>query len=98
MTARVPLGSPVPRAVAVVVRGAKLLVVARRLDGREYAVLPGGGIEPGETPEQAVVREAREETGLETRVVRWLFDDVYLLHIVGGDVLLGHDPEPAHLP
>ncbi|MGV8169628.1 MAG: NUDIX domain-containing protein [Candidatus Nanoarchaeia archaeon] len=26
---------------------------------------PGGGIEPGETPEQTVVREVREETSLE---------------------------------
>ena len=43
MTARAPLGSPEPRAVAVVARGAKLLVIARRLDGQEYAVLPGDG-------------------------------------------------------
>lgn len=34
---------------------------------------PGGHIEPGETPAQAAVREAREETGLEVRLVR---DDV----------------------
>ena len=74
MTARVPLGSPVPRAVAVVVRGAKLLVVARRLDGREYAVLPGGGIEPGETPERAAVRELAEECTLDGTAVRRLFD------------------------
>ncbi len=31
--------------------------------------LPGGRIEPGETPEQAVVREILEETDLPTRVL-----------------------------
>jgi predicted acetyltransferase/ADP-ribose pyrophosphatase YjhB (NUDIX family) len=71
---RVPLGSPEPRAVAVVARGAKLLVIARRLDGREYAVLPGGGIEPGETPEEAAVRELAEECSLDGTVVRRLFE------------------------
>jgi predicted acetyltransferase/ADP-ribose pyrophosphatase YjhB (NUDIX family) len=71
---RVPLGNPEPRGVAVVVRGAKLLVMARRLDGREYAVLPGGGIDPGETPEQAAVRELAEECSLEGTAVRRLFD------------------------
>jgi ADP-ribose pyrophosphatase YjhB (NUDIX family)/predicted acetyltransferase len=71
---RVPLGDPTPRAVAVVVRGHKLLVIRRRLDGREYAVLPGGGIEPGETAADAAVRELAEECSLSGRVVRHLFD------------------------
>ncbi|MBA8793537.1 8-oxo-dGTP pyrophosphatase MutT (NUDIX family) [Friedmanniella endophytica] len=56
------------RAVAVVVRGGRLLVVTRhRVDPTgvsDYVVLPGGGIEPGETPEQAALRELAEETGL----------------------------------
>ena len=33
-------------------------------------VLPGGGIDPGETPEIAVVREMKEETGFEVKIVR----------------------------
>jgi 8-oxo-dGTP diphosphatase len=57
-----------PRAVAVVRRGQELLVVKRRRDGRDYAVLPGGSVEPGEGFEQAVVRELWEETTLQARV------------------------------
>jgi 8-oxo-dGTP pyrophosphatase MutT (NUDIX family) len=35
-------------------------------------VVPGGRVEPGETFDQTAVREVREETGLEVRVVREL--------------------------
>lgn len=37
--------------------------------------LPGGGVEPGETPEQAAVRETREETGYDVELVRLLGED-----------------------
>ncbi|MFD1676496.1 NUDIX domain-containing protein [Alicyclobacillus fodiniaquatilis] len=36
------------------------------------AALPGGHIEYGESPDEAAVREAKEETGLDVEVVRFL--------------------------
>jgi 8-oxo-dGTP pyrophosphatase MutT (NUDIX family) len=33
-------------------------------------VLPGGGLDPGETPEEGAQREVREETGYEVRIIR----------------------------
>ena len=52
------------RAVLLIVADSRLLLVHRRKGGQEYHVLPGGGIEPGETPEGAAMRESLEETGL----------------------------------
>jgi 8-oxo-dGTP pyrophosphatase MutT (NUDIX family) len=46
----------------VVVRGEELLVITPA--GRDVTGLPKGGLELGETPEQAAVREVREETGV----------------------------------
>jgi 8-oxo-dGTP diphosphatase len=57
-----------PRAVAVVQRNRRLLLIKRHYRGRGYAVLPGGSVEPGETFEQAAVRELWEESTLRGRV------------------------------
>lgn len=58
------------RSVAIVVRDGKILMERVFYFGREFYTVPGGGIEPGETPEQAVLRELKEETGLEGKIVK----------------------------
>ncbi len=45
------------------------VLLQRRGDSNKWG-FPGGAIEPGETPEKAAIREAKEETGLDVSVVR----------------------------
>ncbi len=52
---------------AVIVVDGRVLVL-RRSDRDEW-VLPKGHLEPGERPEDAALREAREETGLDVRLL-----------------------------
>lgn len=47
------------KAAGILIRARKLLV--ERSKGKEFFIAPGGSIEPGETAEQALLRELREE-------------------------------------
>jgi 8-oxo-dGTP diphosphatase len=87
----------------VVVRddAGRLLMIRRGTDpGRGLWSLPGGRVEPGETPAAAAVREAREETGLAIEVGELLATvdvlDDYVVHdfaatVVGGALHAGDD-------
>ncbi|MDQ6830606.1 MAG: NUDIX domain-containing protein [Gemmatimonadota bacterium] len=57
-----------PSAYAIIADENGRLAVVRTPEG---IFLPGGGIDPGETPAQAAVREAREECGLVVRARSW---------------------------
>lgn len=64
----------------IVVHENSLLVIHRNNHGSLYATVPGGGVEPGETPAQAATREVYEETSVAVNIERLLYtwqDDTF---------------------
>jgi 8-oxo-dGTP pyrophosphatase MutT (NUDIX family) len=72
----------------IIPRGRTVLVLRRsRTDGFLPGAydLPGGGLDPAESPEEGVKREVLEETGLHTSIVRRLGSRSYLLDPDSGE-------------
>ena len=53
------------RAAGVIIKDNQILLMHRRKNGQEYWVVPGGKVEEGETSDQAVKREIKEELNLD---------------------------------
>lgn len=58
---------------AIIIEGDKILVMHRNNEGSQYFTLVGGKVDKNETPEQALVREVREETGLHVTSAKLVF-------------------------
>jgi len=85
----------------------KILLVRHSSIGRKGILWapPGGGMKFGTSAEENLIREFKEETGLDISVMDFLFVHEFLsppLHAmefffrvkkVGGSLMLGHDPE-----
>ncbi len=90
------------RASAVIIKNDKILLMHRIKDNREYYVLPGGGVEDGESAEQALTREIKEEAGLSVEIDKKLceYDNkesnrtehIFVVNNFVGDISLG-EPE-----
>ena len=58
---------------AIIIEDGNMLVMHRNKQGSQYFTLVGGRVDDSETIEQAVVREVREETGLEVVSAQLVF-------------------------
>ncbi|MCW4007251.1 MAG: NUDIX hydrolase [Candidatus Bathyarchaeota archaeon] len=81
----------------------KILLIKRRtVPFCGFWALPGGRVDPGETVEQTIVREVKEETGLDVKIVRKIgeyheqgvqdgveydyYPACFLVNVVGGEI------------
>jgi 8-oxo-dGTP diphosphatase len=99
------------RVAAIIERDGLVLMVRQRAkgsagrhDGYEYLTLPGGGVEAGESPLDAVAREVVEEIGLRVVSASYLrrvehadhrsgATSLFYAEVAEGPATLGSDPE-----
>lgn len=92
---------------AIIIKNDTLLVMNRNKFGTIYDTLPGGNVEMGETPEQAVYREVAEETMVTFTNHRLVYIEhsdaiygdqyVYLCEYVSGEPQLHPEAEEQHI-
>jgi len=96
------------RVQIVIVENGKYILLKHlvKSENRTFWGLPGGGREEGETDEQAAIREAKEETGLDIRLLPIMFEYLagkkkfiydrfvtYLAYPIAGEAATGSEPE-----
>ncbi len=95
------------RAAIILLKDDQIALIERHRADQHYFTFPGGHVEPGETPEQAAIRETKEELGIDVTIQRlaaviWWHERpqyYYLAEAVGGDFGTGtgeemHNPHP----
>lgn len=86
---------------AIVFKDDKLVVMYREKNDRVYYTFPGGGLEEGETLEQCVIRECKEEFGIDVEPVKQVYtyenettiQNFFLCSWIGGELGSGQGEE-----
>jgi len=94
------------RVSAIIIESKKILLVHRIKPGKDYFVLPGGSVEENEDNIDALVREVKEETGLDVETERelWKVNNeyegraqyIYLVSKYSGNLELGSPEKERH--
>lgn len=96
---------PIVKVAGVLVEDGKILLVEQKVTASRRWAQPGGRLELGETLEQGLIREMKEETGLDVSVDELLYvsdritDDAHIVLISflvsrkGGSLGTGHGTE-----
>ncbi len=99
------------RVTGILIESDEILLVQQKVSDKRNWSLPGGRLEHGETLQQGLIREMKEETGLDVEIIRMLYvcdvavSDYTVLHITfllkrtGGEVALPtneFDENPIH--
>ena len=94
------------RAGVVLIENGQVALIERHRAGTHYFVFPGGGVDEGESPDQAAIREMEEETGLRVAVLRELailhlgqtsLQHYFLAEKIGGEFGNGNGVEMSNL-
>lgn len=98
------------RAGIILIEADRLALMERHRQGRHYFAFPGGGVDEGETDEQAAIREAWEELGVHVEILQKAAEVVrenkrrqayFLVKQTGGEFGTGtgeeyNDPNPEY--
>ncbi len=92
------LGGVKMLAQGVVIHDGKVLLVKQKVKRGDIVWnYPGGGVEPGETFEQACIREVLEETGYTVRIIKPLIQrkekQAFLCELISGTLTIEDDED-----
>ena len=93
------------RAAAILIENDRVAVIERHRAGAVYFIFPGGQVEEGESPEDTLIREIKEELGLDVIVRRQIVEVkfhgepqyYFLAEIVSGQFGTGEGEEMHNL-